>query len=127
MNPQSPSSPDTQVHPNYAIPITLVFLSIPLYWVNFWLCLVIALLGITLTYQTATLRLIFTSSALEIYRGSTQIRHFPYSDWQDWHIFWPALPILFYFREIKSIHFLPILFDSKTLEYNLNRHCPRKI
>ncbi|HBB34665.1 MAG TPA: DUF3119 domain-containing protein, partial [Cyanobacteria bacterium UBA9273] len=43
----------------------------------------------------------------------------------NWRIFWPQLPILFYFKEIKSIHFLPILFDPKQLNTCLEQRCPR--
>ncbi|MEL6164336.1 MAG: DUF3119 family protein, partial [Cyanobacteria bacterium J06628_3] len=50
---------------------------------------------------------------------------FPYSEWQNWRIFWNVIPLLFYFKEIKSIHFLPILFDPKTLKACLEERCPR--
>jgi hypothetical protein len=35
------------------------------------------------------------------------------------------VPILFYFKEINSIHFLPILFDRKMLQTCLEQRCPR--
>ncbi len=65
-------------------------------------------------------------TALDIYRSEQLIRQFPYADWQNWRIFWHRVPILFYFKEVKSIHFLPILFDPKMLETCLERHCPLK-
>jgi hypothetical protein len=52
---------------------------------------------------------------LDIYRGDKLIRRFPYQDWENWDIFWYYLPTLFYFKEVKSLHFLPILFDPKLL------------
>ncbi|NJN88640.1 MAG: DUF3119 family protein, partial [Leptolyngbyaceae cyanobacterium SL_7_1] len=63
----------------------------------------------------------FTEAALDIYRGETLIRRFPYQDWQHWEIFWHPLPILFYFKEVKSIHFLPILFDPNQLRVVLEQ------
>ncbi|WP_390883386.1 DUF3119 family protein [Kovacikia minuta] len=63
----------------------------------------------------------FTETDFDIYRGEKLIRRFPYRDWQNWRIFWSPVPILFYFREVKSIHFLPILFDPKTLRLCLER------
>jgi hypothetical protein len=34
------------------------------------------------------------------------------------------VPILFYFKEINSIHFLPIIFDSATLRLCLEKYYP---
>jgi hypothetical protein len=116
----SPSS--TILEPRYGLPLAIVGLSGFLAFVFWGLGLAIALFGCFLMIQTATLRLHFTEAALDIYRGERLIRHFPYQDWQRWEIFWPGLPILFYFREVKSIHFLPILFDPETLTACLKRH-----
>jgi hypothetical protein len=33
---------------------------------------------------------------------------------------------LFYFREVNSIHFLPMLFDPNLLTQCLNTYCPRQ-
>jgi hypothetical protein len=123
-----PSSQPTQtieLAPAYGLPIALVLISLPLAFLQIWVGLAIALFGLFLLFQTVTLRLRFTETALDIYRGETLIRRFPYQDWQNWRIFWPGLPILFYFKEVKSIHFLPILFDSKALQRCLETHCPR--
>lgn len=97
-------------------------LAIPLAFLQIWLAGVLALFGCFLLYQTATLRLVFTETDLDIYRGDTQIRQFPYQDWQTWAIFWSPLPILFYFREVKSIHFLPVLFNPVSLRSQLEQH-----
>lgn len=77
-------------------------------------------------FQTATIRLQFTENALDVYRSGTLIRRFPYQEWLNWRIFWSPVPILFYFREVKSIHFLPVLFDPKMLQTCLEQRCPRK-
>lgn len=115
-----------QLAPHYAIPIALVGLAIPLVLVQPWVAGIVALFGLFLLFQTATLRLQFTDTDLDLYRGETLLRRFPYQDWLNWQIFWPNLPILFYFREVKSIHFLPILFNPKTLQACLEQRCPKR-
>ncbi|WP_027269340.1 DUF3119 family protein [Leptolyngbya sp. PCC 6406] len=115
----------TTLLPSYAIPIGLGLLAVPLLWVQLWLGGAIAVFALFLLYQTVTLRLVFTPIALEIYRGQTQIRQFPYQDWQLWELFWSPLPILFYFREVNSIHFLPILFQPAALRSELEARLPQ--
>lgn len=115
-----------ELAPSYWLPLAFVVAAVPLFFVQVWVSLAIALLGAFLLLQAVTIRLRFTESALEVYRGEALIRHFPYSQWQNWRIFWQPLPILFYFKEVKSIHFLPILFDAKTLQTCLERRCPRR-
>ena len=119
-----PTASTIQLAPSYTLPVVLVIAAIPVLLVQPWLGGAIALFGLFLMFQAATLRLQFTESALDIYRGETLIRRFPYQDWQNWRIFWPTVPILFYFKEINSIHFLPILFDPKTLRTCLEQRCP---
>ena len=121
----APESASTvQLTPSYKLPLVLVIAAIPLLLVQVWVGGAIALFGLFLMYQAATLRLQFTGTALDIYRGEALIRRFPYQEWQNWRIFWSAVPILFYFKEINSIHFLPILFDPKTLKTCLEQRCP---
>ncbi len=112
----------TRLSPRFNVPIAIVIAAIFIVWVQPWVAGAIALFGLFLIVQAATLRLEFTDVALDIYRGDTLIRHFPFSDWQSWKIFWPPIPILFYFKEINSIHFLPVLFDPKALKACLVRH-----
>ncbi len=120
-----PAATETvELAPHYAIPIALVLLAVPLFFVQVWGAAIVALFGLFLMFQTVTLRLRFTDTALEVYRGETQIRRFPYREWQNWRIFWFNLPILFYFREVNSIHFLPILFNPKMLRICLEQRCP---
>ena len=76
---------------------------------------VVVLFGCFLMLQTALLRLRFEAEALVVTRSGDEIRRFPYSDWMGWRVFWPAVPVLFYFREVNSIHFLPMLFDANAL------------
>ncbi|NJK61807.1 MAG: DUF3119 family protein [Synechococcaceae cyanobacterium SM2_3_1] len=112
------SFPDssTTLNPDYRLPLVLILLALPLGFLSFWLTAGVALFGLFLAIQAATLRLVFTASALDIYRSEEQIRHFPYETWLHWQIYLPALPILFYFRETRSIHFLPIIFAPDQLQ-----------
>jgi hypothetical protein len=113
-----------ELSPSFGLPIGLTLIAIPLLLLQPWLSLVIAVFGLFLLFQAVTIRLQFTPTALDIYRSQELIRRFPYSDWLYWRIFWTNVPILFYFREVKSIHFLPILFDSKTLKLCLEKYFP---
>jgi Protein of unknown function (DUF3119) len=122
----APNSASTvELKPSYNIPVVLVLAAIPVLIVQPWVGFVLALFGLFLMFQALTLRLQFTTTDLDIYRGEKLIRRFPYQEWQNWRIFWNGVPILFYFKEIKSIHFLPILFDPNTLKTCLEQRCPR--
>lgn len=120
------SAQTIELKPSYTLPVVLVIAAIPLLLFSAWFSLVIALFGLFLLFQAATIRLKFTETALDVYRSEALIRRFPYQKWQNWRIFWPAIPILFYFKEIESIHFLPILFDPKMLQTCLEQRCPKK-
>ncbi|MDE5086507.1 MAG: DUF3119 family protein [Trichodesmium sp. St16_bin2-tuft] len=113
-----------ELAPSYKIPLVLIIAALPLAFVQKWVSLAIAILGVFLLIQTLTIRLRFTETALEVYRSEKLLRNFPYQDWLNWEIFWSPIPILFYFREIKSIHFLPIIFDPKMLRTCLENNCP---
>ncbi|MDX2098693.1 MAG: DUF3119 family protein [Leptolyngbyaceae cyanobacterium bins.59] len=121
--PQSPEA--IELAPSYRIPIALFLMGIPLAFIQIWVGGVVALFGIFLLFQTVTLRLRFTETDLDVYRGETLIRRFPYQDWQNWEIFWAKVPILFYFREVKSIHFLPMLFSASQLRACLEQRFPK--
>lgn len=119
------SDQTVELAPSYVIPIVLVGAAIPLLFVQVWLSAAIGLFGSFLLIQTVLLRLRFTPTDLDVYRGETLIRRFPYREWQNWEIFWSPVPILFYFREVKSIHFLPIIFDPKMLRACLEQRFPK--
>lgn len=114
-----------ELAPSYRIPGVLLLVALPLAGIKIWLGLPIALFGLFLLIQAVMLRLKFTPTDLDIYRGDTLIRRFPYQAWQNWEIFWSPVPILFYFKEVQSIHFLPIIFDPTTLRLCLERHFPK--
>jgi hypothetical protein len=80
--------------------------------------------GLVLLGQAAVLRLCFTADALVVERAGQAIRRFPYADWQGWRLFWGPLPVLFWFREVRSIHLLPMLFDARGLQEQLEHRMP---
>jgi hypothetical protein len=121
----SSSTQAVELAPSYALPIVLIVSAFLILLLNIWVSLLIAVLGLFLMFQAVTIRLQFTETALDLYRSETLLRRFPYQDWQNWRIFWQPVPILFYFKEVKSIHFLPILFDPKMLKTCLEQRCPR--
>jgi len=115
----------------FAIGLAFIFLGNSLLLGSKVLSLIALLLGIMISLfsfflmvQMAIIRLTFTETALEVYRSEKMIRRFPYSDWQNWKIFWSKIPILFYFKEVNSIHFLPIIFNAKMLKECLENRCP---
>ena len=114
-----------ELSPNYKISIFILLGACALSFVSIWLGGAIALFGLFLTVQTTIIRLQFTDKALNVCRSGKMIRSFPYSEWSNWEIFWQPVPILFYFKEVNSIHFLPIIFDPKTLSKSLQQHYPR--
>jgi hypothetical protein len=121
----SPATGQTvELAPSYKIPLVLILAAIPIALIQIWVGLVVSLFGLFLMLQTATIRLQFTETSLDVYRSGKLIRNFPYVEWQNWKIFWNRVPILFYFREVKSIHFLPIIFDPKTLKACLEKYYP---
>jgi hypothetical protein len=111
--------------PNYKLPIVIIAASISIATFQLWVGAIVGLFGIFLSIQTAIIKLEFTTTALDVYRGDRIIRTFPYSEWQNWAIFWQPAPILFYFKEVNSIHFLPIIFDPQMLRTCLEYYRPQ--
>ena len=116
---------EVELQPNYTIPLAIVAAAIPVAATQIWVGLVIGVFGLFLSVQTAIIRLKFTTTALDVYRGSKLLRTFPYREWETWQIFWQPVPILFYFKEVNSIHFLPIIFDSQMLRTCLEHYRPQ--
>jgi hypothetical protein len=119
------SSGDLELSPSYPIPLVVIVVAAPLLAWNLWVGSAIGIFGLFLLLQTAIIRLKFTATSLLVYRLGREIRSFPYAEWEEWQIFWQPVPILFYFREVNSIHFLPMLFDPQQLRSCLEQHCPR--
>ena len=108
--------------PRVWLPLAVIALGVAGLLLTVWLALVVSLFGLFLLIQSQILRLQFTADALLVWRGATVLRRFPYSEWLTWSLFWGPVPVLFYFREQRSIHFLPVLFDATSLREELNRH-----
>ena len=121
--PTNQTSNIVELPPNYIIPIVLMISAFPLFLIQRWGSLALAFFALFLFIQTALIRLQFTPTDLDVYRSGKLIRRFPYQEWSNWEIFWTPVPILFYFREVKSIHFLPIIFDAQLLQSCLKQYC----
>lgn len=125
-SPSSTQFPaEIELQPSYTLPISIVVIAIVTALVQPWLGLGLGIFGVFLSIQTVLISLKFTTIALEVYRSNKLIRTFPYGEWENWEIFWQPVPILFYFKEINSIHFLPIIFDSQMLRTCLEHYFPR--
>ena len=110
-------SPDARL-PLLVVALGLALLPLPL---SPWPTAVVVLFGLFLMLQTASLRLEFEERALIVWQNGRELRRFPYDQWLAWRLFAPWLPGLLYFRETKSIHFLPILFSPGELRDQLEQ------
>ena len=113
--------PNVILRPDPRLPLLVVAFGaalLPLPW-HPWPTLVVAVFGLFLLIQTASLRLEFEERSLIVWQNGRELRRFPYNQWLSWRLFAPWLPGLFYFRETQSIHFLPILFSPKELREQL--------
>ncbi|MGK7912070.1 MAG: DUF3119 family protein [Synechococcus sp.] len=119
-------SEGTPLSPDFRLPAAISLLAAPLFFVSIWGCGAIELFAIFLMVQTATLRLTFTDTDLKVFRGRNEIRCFPYADWLNWEIFWSPAAILFYFKEINSIHFVPVIFNPDELRLALQKYVPKE-
>lgn len=80
-----------------------------------WPTLFNSLIALALLIQSYSLRLEFEQRALIVWRGRQELRRFPYDDWISWRLFWPGFPTVLYFREQKSPHLIPVLFNTEEL------------
>ena len=111
------------ISPSPRLPLLILLLSASLWPLPLspWPTLVVGLFSEFLLRQTYILKLEFSEDDLVVWRGQKEIRRFPFSEWMSWRLFAPWLPGLFYFRETKSIHFLPILFNPAELQEQLQQ------
>jgi hypothetical protein len=117
----SPQTNNVIIRPSARLPLVILLLSASLWPLPLspWPTLVVGLFSVFLLVQTYILKLEFSEDDLVVWRGQEELRRFPFSEWMSWRLFAPWLPGLFYFREAKSIHFLPILFNPTELQEQL--------
>lgn len=126
--PQPSADSGVTLEPRYWVPLGVIVLALallplrPLLGAPLWPAALLALFGLFLAVQTRQLRLQFGDDELLVRRNDTVIRRFPYAAWLGWRLFWPGLPVLLYFREERSIHLLPVLFDAAALRLQLEQH-----
>jgi hypothetical protein len=111
------------ISPSPRLPLLILLLSASLLFLPLspWSTLVVGLFSVFLLVQTYILKLEFSEEDLVVWRGQEELRRFPFNEWMSWRLFAPWLPGLFYFRESKSIHFLPILFNPAELQEQLEQ------
>lgn len=120
------SSSNFTISPRAWVATGMLIISIVSGIIYFPAGIVLSIFSTFLFIQTAILQLTFSADALLVTRRSwgapaVEIKRFPYKEWQYWQIFWPRFPVLFYFREINSIHFLPMLFNANQLQSELKQ------
>ena len=119
----SPETNSVIISPSPRLPLLILLLSASLWFLPLspWPTLVVGLFSVFLLVQTYILKLEFSEEDLVVWRGQEELRRFPFNEWMSWRLFAPWLPGLFYFRESKSIHFLPILFNPAELQEQLQQ------
>ena len=119
----SPETNSVIISPSPRLPLLILLLSASLWFLPLspWPTLVVGLFSVFLLVQTYILKLEFSEGDLVVWRGQEELRRFPFNEWMSWRLFAPWLPGLFYFRESKSIHFLPILFNPAELQEQLEQ------
>lgn len=127
---QAGNGDDITLAPRFWVPLGLTLLAAlvlagtPRWSGAPWVGLAMLAFASFLLVQTAVLRLCFSDQALLVLRSGKEIRRFPYDEWLAWRLFFPGLPMLFYFREQHSPHLLPVLFDATELRAQLEQRVP---
>ena len=120
-DPSSRSQRAVSIHPSPRLPLLILVLGpalLPLPW-HPWPTLANSLIALALLIQSYSLRLEFDEQALIVWRGDQELRRFPYDDWISWRLFWNGFPTVLYFRERKSPHLIPVLFNAEELREQL--------
>ncbi|MGC6483181.1 MAG: DUF3119 family protein [Synechococcus sp.] len=117
----SPIQQSVSISPSPRLPLLILVLGpallpLPLHP---WPTLANSLIALLLIIQSYSLRLEFEERALIVWRGNQELRRFPYQDWISWRLFWDGYPTVLYFRERKSPHLIPVLFNAKELREQL--------
>ena len=114
---QPDQSQSVILKPNIRLPVLvyvigLAMLPLPLHP---WATIVVCGFAVFLLVQAYLLRLELTDKDLVIWRVDEEIRRFPFADWLAWRMFLPEIPGILFFREVKSPHLMPILFEPDKL------------
>ena len=107
--------------PDLRLPLATLLLGTLLCLLNLVAGGAVALLGLVLIFQSVRLRLVFTPDSLELHNGAVVLRCFPYKNWRTWRLFRMPFPVLLYFREVNSIHFVPVIMDGQGLRQQLEQ------
>ena len=121
MNTKSTKQEPITISPAFQLPIILIILSFMLLFLNigYWPTIVSGSFSFFLLLQTFTLRIKITNDAFVVLQLGKEIRTFPFKNWISWKLFFPIIPVIFYFREKSSPHLLPILFNPEQLKNEL--------
>jgi len=121
MNTKSKKQEPITISPAFQLPIILIILSFMLLFLNigYWPTIVSGSFSFFLLLQTFTLRIKITNEAFVVLQLGKEIRTFPFKNWISWKLFFPIIPVIFYFREKSSPHLLPILFNPEQLKNEL--------
>ena len=121
MNTKSRKQEPIIISPAFQLPIILIILSFMLLFLNigYWPTIVSGSFSFFLLLQTFTLRIKITNEAFVVLQLGKEIRTFPFKNWISWKLFFPIIPVIFYFREKSSPHLLPILFNPEQLKNEL--------
>ena len=113
INTKSKKQEPIIISPAFQLPIILIILSFMLLFLNigYWPTIVSGSFSFFLLLQTFTLRIKITNEAFVVLQLGKEIRTFPFKNWISWKLFFPIIPVIFYFREKSSPHLLPILFN----------------
>ena len=120
-DPSTSSKRAVSISPSPRLPLLILVLGpallpLPLHP---WPTLANSLIALALLIQSYSLRLEFDEQALIVWRGDQELRRFPYDDWISWRLFWNGFPTVLYFRERKSPHLIPVLFNAEELREQL--------
>lgn len=90
--------------------------------------------------QASRVKFVFDDEALEVVVGERLEEsenafvggrnRWTYDSFVNWEFWWPAFPVLVYFKETQTkesgqIHFFPILFNGKQLYDVMQERCPK--
>ncbi|KAJ9505102.1 hypothetical protein QJQ45_027560 [Haematococcus lacustris] len=121
--------PTVTLDPSYNLQAALVAIAGLEAWQGWYpVAAFTGLLGVFLAVQASRVSFIFDDEAFEIKRNGAETdnvvvggrNRWPYSSFVNWELWFPAFPVLVYFKETQTkpegqIHFFPIIFNGRQL------------